>query len=61
MIKQLVQLLCFFMKMQEVKKKDYQLDLGYRLDYFESYYKKIGCNIVAVAYRGYDASSGTPN
>jgi hypothetical protein len=36
-------------------------DLGYRLDYFEKYYNKVGCNIVAVAYRGYDESTGSPN
>ncbi|CAK60159.1 unnamed protein product (macronuclear) [Paramecium tetraurelia] len=36
-------------------------NLGYRLDYFEKYYYNLKCNIVAVAYRGYDESSGNPN
>lgn len=37
------------------------LDLGYRLDYFEKYYYNLKCNVVAVAYRGYDESTGSPN
>ena len=37
-----------------------QKDLGHRLEYLESYYKYVGCNILAVAYRGFDESQGKP-
>ena len=38
-----------------------KIDLGHRLEYLESYYKYVGCNILAVAYRGYDESLGSPS
>ena len=36
-------------------------NLGLRLDYFQLLYHEVNCDILAVAYRGYSASSGTPS
>ena len=36
-------------------------NLGLRLDYFDLIYHNVEVNIVAVAYRGYSRSEGTPN
>lgn len=36
-------------------------NIGLRMDFFEILYKQCDCNILAVAYRGYSASEGTPN
>lgn len=35
------------------------LDLGWRLSYLKEYYERVKCNLVIVAYRGYDESTGT--
>lgn len=35
--------------------------MGARLQYFHLYYHLVGCNILAVAYRGYGKSTGIPN
>ena len=36
-------------------------NLGLRNDWFELIYKRLGCNILAVAYRGYSHSEGHPD
>ena len=36
-------------------------NLGLRLDYFQTLYHEVNCDILAVAYRGYSASSGIPS
>ena len=36
-------------------------NLGYRLDYFSTLYKENDTDVVAVAYRGYGASTGKPS
>ncbi len=36
-------------------------NIGLRMDWFEQVYKRLGVNIVAVAYRGYSRSEGEPN
>lgn len=36
-------------------------NLGVRLPYIEELYKKVGCNILMVAYRGYSYSEGSPS
>jgi len=36
-------------------------NIGLRLDYFQTMYHKAGCDILAVAYRGYSDSSGKPS
>lgn len=35
-------------------------NIGLRLDYFQTMYQKGNCDILAIAYRGYSDSSGTP-
>ena len=36
-------------------------NLGLRLDYFSMLYHEMNCDVLAVAYRGYSDSSGTPS
>lgn len=36
-------------------------NIGYRLDFFEQLYKKLGVNVLAVSYRGYGNSEGRPS
>ncbi len=36
-------------------------NIGLRLDYFELLVKKVGVNVVCVAYRGYSKSQGEPS
>jgi hypothetical protein len=36
-------------------------NIGYRLDFFEQLYKKLGVNVLAVSYRGYGDSEGSPS
>ena len=36
-------------------------NIGLRLDWFELMYKNLNCNILAVAYRGYSRSQGSPD
>ena len=36
-------------------------NLGLRLDYFQMLYHEMNCDVLAVAYRGYSASSGKPS
>ena len=36
-------------------------NLGLRLDYFEMLYKELNCDVIALAYRGYSASTGKPS
>ena len=36
-------------------------NLGLRLDYFQTLYHEVNCDVLAIAYRGYSASSGTPS
>lgn len=36
-------------------------NIGLRMDWFELIYKNLNVNVVAVAYRGYSSSSGTPS
>jgi fermentation-respiration switch protein FrsA (DUF1100 family) len=35
-------------------------NIGLRLDYFEHICNNVGCNVLAIAYRGYSKSQGTP-
>lgn len=35
-------------------------NLGMNLDYFETLVKKVGVNVLCVAYRGYSKSEGYP-
>mmetsp|Transcript_9879 Transcript_9879/g.12255 ORF Transcript_9879/g.12255 Transcript_9879/m.12255 type:complete len:88 (+) Transcript_9879:194-457(+) len=35
-------------------------NLGLRLDYFQMLYHEANCDVLAIAYRGYSASSGKP-
>ncbi len=35
-------------------------NLGMNLDYFETLVKKVGVNVLCVAYRGYSKSEGQP-
>ena len=36
-------------------------NLGLHLDYFQMLYQSGNCDVLVVAYRGYSASSGTPD
>ena len=36
-------------------------NLGYRLDYFSQLYTKLRVNLIAVSYRGFGASEGSPS
>ncbi|KAM3140154.1 bem46 protein [Paramecium bursaria] len=63
-----VELKGWFLKQQDFETKPTVIfchenagNLGHRLEYLESYYKYVGCNILAVAYRGYDESLGSPS
>lgn len=47
------------MKMLEVIYFSKIIDLGSRLVYLKEYYERVKCNIVIVAYRGFDESTGT--
>ena len=35
--------------------------MGLRLDYFSMLYHEMNCDVLAIAYRGYSASSGKPS
>lgn len=37
------------------------IDIGWRLEYLEKYYKSVGCNLLIIAYSGYDESTGSPS
>lgn len=36
-------------------------NLGYRLSYFAALYHKADCDVLALAYRGYSSSTGSPS
>lgn len=36
-------------------------NIGHRLDYFETLYKRVNVNIVCIEFRGYGQSTGTPS
>lgn len=52
---------CFSMKMLGVLILQNDTDIGWRLDYLEKYYKAVGCNLLIIAYSGYDESTGSPS